>query len=149
MGNFSNNYHGAQGRSTISPMISSITNASINNDFIAWSDLNARIYWDGDLLEEILNSPGTAKEAKIDKPGTGRMFTSSGCNMNNDSKNNPCFQGDILGDWREEIILRHGSNGLRIYTTAIPTDYRILYGPTISIDKAKCGKCVLTISLLT
>ena len=131
MGNFSNNYHGAQGRSTISPMISSITNASINNDFIAWSDLNARIYWDGDLLEEILNSPGTAKEAKIDKPGTGRMFTSSGCNMNNDSKNNPCFQGDILGDWREEIILRHGSNGLRIYTTAIPTDYRI---PTLWAD---------------
>ncbi len=131
MGNFSNDYHGAQGRSTQSPMISSITAKSIGNDFVAWSDLNAGIYFDGDLLQEILNSPGTAKEAKIDKPGKGRLFTSSGCNMNNDSKNNPCFQGDILGDWREEIILRHGSNGLRIYTTAIPTEYRI---PTLWAD---------------
>ena len=131
MGNFSNSYHGSQGRSTQSPMISSITGKSIGNDFIGWSDLNAGIYFDGDLLQEVLNSPGSGRDAKIDKPGSGRLFTSQGCNMNNDSKNNPCFQGDILGDWREEIILRHGSNGLRIYTTAIPTQYRI---PTLWSD---------------
>lgn len=50
--------------------------------------------------------------------------------MNNDSKNNPCFQGDILGDWREEIIIRVGTN-IRLYTSAIPTAYAL---PTLWSD---------------
>ncbi len=124
--NFSNNYPGSQGRSVQSGIISTVTDkplADVTPDnFIQWGDLNFRIYWDGDLCSEILNSPGTAKEAKIEKVGFGRYFTTSGCNMNNDSKNNPCFQGDILGDWREEIVLRCGHN-LRIYTPAIASSY--------------------------
>ena len=42
--------------------------------------------------------------------------------MNNDSKNNPCFQGDLIGDWREEIVVRCGKN-VRIYTSATATDF--------------------------
>lgn len=127
MGNFSNNHPGCVGRSSGSSyMISSVTDQAVDamagDSYIAWSDLNFRIYWDGDLCSEILNSPGTAKEAKIEKPGLGRLFTSNGCNMNNDSKNNPCFQGDIIGDWREEIVVRRGT-GLRVYTTGISTAY--------------------------
>jgi len=127
MGNFSNTIPGSLGRSISSSMISSVTNnvvPTISDNYIAWGDLNSRIYWDGDLCDEILNSPGTAKEAKVEKPGTGRLFVSEGCNMNNDSKNNPCFQGDVIGDWREEILLRHGTN-LRLYTTITPTKYGI------------------------
>src|SRR5574344_346200 len=126
VGNFSNSTPGCMGRSTQSGMISTVTDAVLADSLntIAWGDLNFRIYWDGDYLDEILNSPGTEKEAKIEKPGSGRLFLSSGCNMNNSSKNHPCFSGDILGDWREEIILRNGTN-IRIYTTAIPTDHRL------------------------
>lgn len=127
-GNFSNAYPGSMGRSVSSAMISSVADKPIPElgDYIAWSDLNFRIFWDGDLLDEVLNSPGTEREAKIEKPGTGRLFTSSGCKMNNDSKNNPCATGDILGDWREEMVLRTGDNAnLRIYTTTIPTQHRI------------------------
>ena len=127
-GNFSNAYPGSMGRSVSSAMISSVADKPIPElgDYIAWSDLNFRIFWDGDLLDEVLNSPGTEREAKIDKPGTGRLFTSSGCKMNNDSKNNPCATGDILGDWREEMVLRTVDNAyLRIYTTTIPTQHRI------------------------
>ena len=129
MANFSNDYPGCQGRSVGSGMIASLRNnttisAYSGDSYIAWSDLNFRIYWDGDLCSEILNSPGTAKEAKVDKPGTGRLFTSSGCNMNNDSKNNPCFQGDIMGDWREEIVVRRGT-GLRVYTSGMYTKYSL------------------------
>ena len=127
-GNFTDTYPGACGRSTQTGMISCVADCDISelggDDFINWGDLNFRIYWDGDLLSEILNSPGTAKEAKIEKPGTGRLFTSSGCNMNNDSKNNACFQGDLIGDWREEIALRCGHN-VRIYTTGYYTSYNI------------------------
>ena len=125
-GNFLNTYPGSVGRSAKHGMISCISDKDLTDDsnVIAWSDCNFRIYWDGDLCSEILNSPGTAREAKVEKPGLGRLFTSSGCNMNNDSKNNPCFQGDIIGDWREELILRCGGN-LRVYTTGLSTDYDI------------------------
>ncbi len=132
MANFTNKFPGSTGRSVNTGLISSVADRVISDiGFdIVYSDLNNRIYWDGDLCDEILNSPGVAREAKIEKPGTGRIFTSSGCNMNNSSKNNPGAQGDILGDWREEIILRCGSN-LRLYTTVTPTDYRI---PTLWHD---------------
>ena len=128
MANFSNNYPGSLGRSVSTGIFSSVNDQEIaalgGDSFIAWGDLNFRIYWDGDLCSEILNSPGTAREAKIEKPGVGRLFTSAGCNMNNDSKNNPCFQGDIIGDWREEIVVRCGTN-LRVYTTGLGTDFSL------------------------
>ena len=126
MANFTNSYPGSQGRSVSTGILSSVKDEEISvlggDSFINWGNLNFRIYWDGDLCSEVLDSPGTAKEASIEKPGTGRLFTSSGCNMNNSSKNNPCFQGDIIGDWREEIVVRHGA-GLRVYTTGLVTGY--------------------------
>jgi len=128
MANFSDSYPGSLGRSSSSDIISSVTCTEVSglggDSYIAWGDLNNRIYFDGDLCSEILNSPGTAREAKIEKPGKGRLFTSSGCNMNNDSKNNPCFQGDIIGDWREEIVVRCGK-GLRVYTTGYSTTFTL------------------------
>ena len=133
MANFSNSYPGSLGRSVTTGMLSSVKDKEIEelgDSYIAWSDLNFRIYWDGDLCSEILNSPGTAKQAKVDKPGTGRLFTSSDCNMNNGSKNNPCFQGDLIGDWREEIVVRCGTN-VRIYTSGMETNYSI---PTLWHD---------------
>ena len=44
---------------------------------------------------------------------------------NNGTKATPAFSGDILGDWREEFILRSADDKeLRIYTTVIPTNKR-------------------------
>ena len=124
--NFSNNYPGSMGRSVDTGIIGCASDkiiSEINADnFLPWGNLNSRIYWDGDLCSEYLDSPGTAKEAKIEKPDFGRFFTTSGCNMNNSSKNNPCFQGDIIGDWREEIVLRCGHN-LRIYTSTVASNF--------------------------
>ncbi len=127
MGNFSNSYPGCVGRSVNTGMISSVADKPISElgDFIAWNDLNFRLYWDGDLCEEILNSPGTERDAIVIKPGSGRIFQSGGVKMCNWSKNNPCATGDIIGDWREEIILRNADNTeLRIYTTPYSTKYR-------------------------
>jgi autotransporter-associated beta strand protein len=126
MANFSNSYPGSLGRSVSSNIFSSVTDNEIpgleGDNYIVWDDLNFRIYWDGDLLSEILDSPGTEREAMVFKPGVGRIFLSSDCNMNNASKNNPCFQGDIIGDWREELVLRCGSD-LRVYTSTSDTEY--------------------------
>ena len=127
-GNFSNSYPGCVGRSVNTGMISTVADKPIPElgDFVAWGDLNNRIYWDGDLCDEVLNSPGTEREAKVEKPGTGRIFTSSGCKMNNWSKNNPGAQGDIFGDWREELVLRTGDNAyLRIYVSPAETKHSI------------------------
>ena len=126
-GNFTNSYPGCVGKSASSGVISTVADKVLPG--VPGFDLNFRIYWDGDLCEEILNSPGTEKEAKIDKMvgnGVNRIFTSSGCKMNNWSKNNPGATGDIIGDWREELVLRTGDNAkLRIYTTTTPTSHRI------------------------
>ncbi|APA00870.1 hypothetical protein BIW12_04665 [Flavobacterium commune] len=80
---------------------------------------NFVIYWDGDASREILNSN------YIDKYGKGRIFTAEGARSNNGTKSTPALSADILGDWREELILRSEDNSeLRIYSTTIPTTIR-------------------------
>ena len=45
---------------------------------------------------------------------------------NNGTKSTPALSGDILGDWREEVIWRTSdSRALRIYSTPTPTSTRI------------------------
>jgi rhamnogalacturonan endolyase len=46
---------------------------------------------------------------------------------NNGTKATPCLSADILGDWREEVILRckTDSSKIFIYTTTIPTNHRL------------------------
>ena len=133
--NFSNSYPGSLGRTTQTGLVSTVADKVITggpatadaNDALFWSHLNFRIYWDGDLCDEVLDSPGSnARDAAVYKPGGGRLLTTSGCSTNNSSKNNPCASADIFGDWREEIVVRTSDNTkLRIYTTNIPTEYRI------------------------
>ena len=124
MGNFSNKYPGCLGRSGHDTAISSVTNEHIPAD-IAF-DVNFRIYWDGDLLEETFNGTGTRNSTgRIYKPSTGETIaTLQGSLTNNDTKATPCYQGDILGDWREEVIMRTSDNKIRIYSTTIPTEWR-------------------------
>ena len=44
--------------------------------------------------------------------------------INNSTKSNACLTAALFGDWREEIVLRYG-DGVRIYFSTIPTDYRL------------------------
>ncbi len=128
MDNISNNYPGSLGHSSASQTISSATRGVVSEagSIFHFKDtnisLNFRIYWDGDLLSELLDSPGTMGSPMVFKPEVGRLLTGAVGNMNNDSKNNPCFQGDIIGDWREEIVVRNGSNTVCIYTSVIPSE---------------------------
>lgn len=123
MGNFSNQYPGCLGRSGHDTAISSVTNAHIPVDIPF--DVNFRIYWDGDLLEETFNGTGTRNSTgRIYKPGVGNITTLTGSLTNNDTKATPCYQGDLFGDWREEVMMRTADNKIRIYTTTIPTEWR-------------------------
>ncbi|MEO7311195.1 MAG: hypothetical protein ABIX01_12410, partial [Chitinophagaceae bacterium] len=84
---------------------------------------NMGIFWDGDILSEILNGTSVSKwnytESTNDKILDTRDF---GCASNNGTKANPCLSADLFGDWREELIYRSADNKeLRIFSTAIPT----------------------------
>lgn len=132
MGNFYDEYPGCEGRSVSSGLISAASHKIIGginaDDFTGWANLNGRIYWDGDLLEEIMASPSGARNqpAVVYKPGNLRIMQTDGAATTNDTKKNHCAQGDILGDWREEIVMRSGDNKeLRIYSTDIETRWRI------------------------
>ena len=125
-GNFLNDYPGGEARSVGCGLISCVKDQELfpsNSSPFEWYQCNFRLYWDGDLLDELLsNASYPNSDAKLDKPGVGRLFTSTNCQLNNDSKCNACFTGDVLGDWREEILMRCGAN-VRLYTTTIPTTY--------------------------
>lgn len=140
MANFTNDYPGSVGRSVSSGWVSSCADkiiSELNGDaFISWGDLNQRIYWDGDLLDEYFDSPGTEGYGAIYKPASqttsGGRWNFQGSKCNNWSKNNPGAIGDILGDWREELVMRNdGNNAILVYTTQIPTEYGI---PTLWSD---------------
>ena len=130
MGNFSNEYPGCLGRSGHDTAISSVTNEHIPVDIPF--DVNFRVYWDGDLLEETFNGTGTRNSTgRIYKPGKGDLQRLEGSLTNNDTKATPCYQGDVFGDWREEVVMRTKDNKIRIYTTTIPTEWRM---PTLWHD---------------
>ena len=93
------------------------------------SDTNAypslKLYWDGDLLSESYN------DSKIEKwnyesQSVSRLATTwkiTDCSSSD--RGAPMFYGDILGDWREEIICTgYDYASLVIISTTIPTDYR-------------------------
>lgn len=116
-GNFYNDFPGAVGHSAHDTPISTITNDHVSTNTNGLS-MNFRIYWDGDLLEECFN------DTEVTKPGVGRIAKMEGAYSNNSTKATPCYQGDIFGDWREEIIERTVDNNIRIYTTTEPTKWR-------------------------
>lgn len=86
--------------------------------------VNMACWWDGDLLRELLDKN---KITKYDykEGGFQTLFTAEGCVSNNGTKATPAIQGDIVGDWREEVLLRtEDNNNLRLYVSTYPTEYR-------------------------
>jgi hypothetical protein len=86
--------------------------------------VNFGIWWDGDLLRELLDH-STVWKYNWESKGVDAVQKLDGM-FNNGTKSNPCLSADILGDWREEVIVRdRESTELRICVTTIPTQYRI------------------------
>jgi len=89
--------------------------------------VNFRIYWDGDLQDELLD--GT----KLDKwtgNGTSRLATFynfDNAKEINGTKANPCLQADLFGDWREELIYYNSVTNadLIVFTSTIATTNRL------------------------
>ncbi|MFJ4978241.1 rhamnogalacturonan lyase [Streptomyces coeruleorubidus] len=111
---------GAEAWSATDTTLRSATGASLGREP---SSMNFVSWWDGDPVRELLD--GT----RIDKYGTSgdtRLLTGSGVHSNNGTKATPSLSGDILGDWREEVIWPTSNNrALRIYSTPNQTNTRI------------------------
>ena len=92
-------------------------------------------WWDGDLQREWLNSPGGSgwgtnlmvtkvlgdRLAEFSQEASWATHAATGTR--------PAFMGDIIGDWREEVLLAKQDDnvctGLVGYTTAMSTNYSI------------------------
>ena len=88
---------------------------------------NFAVYWDGDLGRELLDGNKLVKYSI--KSGTERIYYDSKNStlpgsIYNSTKSNAFLTAVLFGDWREEIVLRYG-DGVRIYFSTIPTDYRL------------------------
>ena len=81
---------------------------------------NFLIWWDGDFSRELLD------RTYIAKYGKGMLFNADGATWSRGSKATPSLSADILGDWREELLLpsKEGDE-MRIYSTTIPTTHRM------------------------
>lgn len=111
---------GAESWSATDTTLRSATGASLGREP---SSVNFVNWWDGDTSRELLD--GT----RIDKYGTGgdtRLLTGASVASNNGTKATPALSGDILGDWREEVVWRTADNrALRVYATPYETGTRI------------------------
>lgn len=87
------------------------------------SSTNFLTWWDGDPVRELLD------DTHIDKYGTSadtRLLTGADVHSNNSTKATPSLSGDILGDWREEVVWPTTDNtALRIYSTPYETTTKI------------------------
>ncbi|MDE5996681.1 MAG: T9SS type A sorting domain-containing protein, partial [Muribaculaceae bacterium] len=98
--------------------------------------VNFRIFWDGDLLDELLDGTSISKpNENLTSVSTlkGLSSTSNAASCNT-TKATPNLQADIFGDWREEVIMHDGKteSDLIIFTTTIPSEYKV---PCLMTDR--------------
>lgn len=87
--------------------------------------MNFKVYWDGDLLSELLDGTTISKYNWEDK-AIDVLMNADGCASNAGTKAVPCVSADLFGDWREEVIWKTADEKeIRIYSTSIPTSYKL------------------------
>ena len=97
------------------------TNISTSKD---WKlGFAAGVWFDGSLSRQGLNEEGIVHSVP-----NGRTFTMWRYSMSmiNGTKGNPSWYGDLVGDWREEIILPDATKlvDLKIFSTWYPTTHK-------------------------
>ena len=87
------------------------------------------VWWDGELDREHLSAPDgngyNAYVGKFNGPRLIEMASISGWTVAAEYGTRPAFFGDMIGDWREEVILRkksgNGCSGIMGFTTDYAT----------------------------
>ncbi|HEY8472829.1 MAG TPA: rhamnogalacturonan lyase [Natronosporangium sp.] len=104
---------------------------------------NQSIRWAADMTTQIVNgAEGTpVTTVTIDDWQRGTLLVAEGTGTNNFTKGNPSLVADVLGDWREELLVRTlDGNAIRIYLSTELTDrklYTLMHDPQYRVDIAR------------
>ncbi|MBX2858835.1 MAG: rhamnogalacturonan lyase [Cellvibrionaceae bacterium] len=93
------------------------------------SAINFAVWWDGDLLREMLDSTRVSKWNYVDNESFVILDASENYQAvaNNGTKATPSLSADLFGDWREEIIWpKADQSELMVFSSPHDTDFRFL-----------------------
>lgn len=86
---------------------------------------NQSIRWAADGTTQIVNGSGD-QDVTIDDWNRGRLLTATGTRASNGTKGNPSLVADVLGDWREELLVRTAdSSAIRIFVSTEVTSHKL------------------------
>ncbi|ADB34337.1 hypothetical protein Kfla_5324 [Kribbella flavida DSM 17836] len=101
---------------------------------------NQSIRWAADMTTQIVDGAGTVTPTVKDWR-RGTLLTATGTLTNNGTKGNPSLVADVLGDWREELLVRTAdSSAIRIYLSTELTDrklYTLMHDPQYRVEVAR------------
>lgn len=101
--------------------------------------MNGRIYWDGDLQDELQDHRGAGKDIVISKWNDDTkkvedLFVPEGTHSINSTKGNTNGQADLIGDWREEFVTYAiTGDDTQVEKTTVPGSF----GKEIEVEVAK------------
>ncbi|MEV4099467.1 rhamnogalacturonan lyase [Nonomuraea sp. NPDC049649] len=104
---------------------------------------NMSIRWAADMTTQIVNGTATTElqTPTIDDWRRGTLLTAEGTLTNNWTKGNPGLVADVLGDWREELLVRTAdSTAVRVYMSTEVTDrklYTLMHDAQYRADVAR------------
>jgi fibronectin-binding autotransporter adhesin len=109
------------------------------------------VYWDADMAKELIENANSYRILTIKKydPVTGNaniLFNLDADGAGNSSMAGATYFGDLVGDWREEIVAEAIENNrlvLRIYTTTTQSNsrhYTLLHNPSYRTQLTCLGR---------
>ncbi|GIG29755.1 rhamnogalacturonan lyase [Cellulomonas marina] len=101
---------------------------------------NQSIRWAGDGTTQIVEGAGDVTPSITDRT-RGTLLVAGGTRTNNGTKGNPSLVADVLGDAREELVVRTvDSSALRVFTSTEDTDRKVvtlLHDPQYRAETAR------------
>lgn len=86
---------------------------------------NQSIRWAGDGSTQIVNGSGN-QDVTVSDRTHGTMLTATGTRANNGTKGNASLVADVLGDWREELLVRTAdSSAIRLFVSTDLSDVKL------------------------